>query len=517
MNTPSTTGLPVAAALCRQRRFLRSKRVRAVSLFVGCGLIAMWQFSFLVARARVEPKYKMRASSGMYEVDKFTYFLYYTGLYPVATTIAGPPQSKEGAREILKTRGDTLLTEWGHTTRYGDLGKALLFLPVAYLKGSAASPSVIPFHAFLFTLSLILLYAGFWRLHLEILGAAAVLFVGSDPFQLFEVYGNPNVFGWPITTAILVLALHLPFLTRLRPRLTPFLWLVPVITGVALSSVRQIRTEPVAIILSAAVCYLFLSRTPWTKRLALLGLLVSSFLAANKTWDAYFDFKLKQAERIVREAGGTPYPGPRDRFHMFWHPIWCGLGDFDTKYGYDLWKDQSAANYAFPILREKYKVKLPDWDGNSLVSKSDFWDEGRKYYKTPYEIPHYDEVLRGKVVHDVTHDPLWFAGILARRMVHALRDTTPVSLAVGNWRIEFPVFLGFAFVPLVLFLLWMRSWLLLKVMLFTLPLSCTSILVYALRGTTYYAIFNLLTAAVLLALILEAFLRWKDRRTANND
>ena len=101
--------------------------------------------------------------------------------------------------------------------------------------------------------------------------------------------------------------------------------------------------------------------------------------------------------------------------------------------------------------------------------------------------------------------------------MHALRDTTPVSLAVGNWRIEFPVFLGFAFVPLVLFLLWMRSWLLLKVMLFTLPLSCTGILVHALGGTTYYAIFNLLTAAVLLALILEAFLRWRDRRTAIND
>jgi hypothetical protein len=182
--------------------------------------------------------------------------------------------------------------------------------------------------------------------------------------------------------------------------------------GVLLASVRQIRPEPVAIAASAgrrlparAARLLAAARGAWPR------CSWPPFVATSLAWQVYFDRKFEQATRVVAAAGGRTYHGPRDRYHTFWHPLWCGLGDFGEKHGYE-WRDKAAARYAAPIVRDRYRAlgKEPDWPYL-------FWD------------PVYNEVLAEKIRYDITHDPIWYLEVLALRIGRVFTWTTPVRLA----------------------------------------------------------------------------------------
>ena len=169
--------------------------------------------------------------------------------------------------------------------------------------------------------------------------------MGSNPFQVSAVYYESNVFGWPITTTLLVLALHVPLLSGRRT--SPFYyWTLPLVTGLLLASIRQVRTEPVLVIAAAGLSYLFASSLRWRVRLALALLLGVCFLWGSHEWKQFFDRKFAEAYAVVKAAGGHTYDGPRQSHHFLWHALWCGLGDFDRKYGYP-WDDLAAEKYAF--------------------------------------------------------------------------------------------------------------------------------------------------------------------------
>lgn len=75
--------------------------------------------------------------------------------------------------------------------------------------------------------------------------------------------------------------------------------------------------------------------------------------------------------------------------HAIWSAVWEGLGDFDRSKGYT-WSDAAAE-------------KVAQAGGASTL-------------KTPEA----EAVLRALVLSDVRRDPLWFAGILARRLFATL-------------------------------------------------------------------------------------------------
>jgi hypothetical protein len=359
-----------------------------------------------------------------------------------------------------------------------------------------------------FVAALVALYIAFWWIGHPVLGILAVAFLGSNPFQLYEVYRNENVFGSMITSATLALALHLPLLGFRRPRRW-YTWAVPIATAAVLATMRQLRPEPKLLLLAAAACYLTMGGTRWRTRIALVAVLAVSFLGLSKAWDAWFEMKYQQARKVVVKAGGHPYPGPRELYHMAWHNIWCGLGDFDTKYGY-AWNDVAAARYAYPILEKEYGLDLPEWDGQALVYYDAHWDEAGKYYKTPYEMPHYGEVVRDKVLHDITHDPLWYLGILGQRAWRILSRTTPLRLTTRFVQVGLPIH-GLVAVPVLLLLVWDRRWAFVKLLCFTFPLSLTPLLVYSDRGTTYAAVYHLIAAALIIAGLVELVLHRRQR------
>jgi hypothetical protein len=504
MRTPIWSRRLLVRILRRPPRGPRRPSVLVIALL----LIAAWQWDFFRHAPRLDQRYVHREASGMNDEDRFLYFLYYLGLYPVIASeghlrMRGdePTHRKfraEAARRVVEESGNTLAMETRQTIRAGEMGRGLLYLPYAMWTGSARNPSLAPTHAVVFTFALGALFTALWWARDPVLGGVAVVLLGSNPYQLAEVHANENIFGWTISTGILALALTVPLLrTRGAGR---WAWLAPLLVGALLGTVRQIRPEPVAILAAAAAACLTLAHSSWLRRIALAALLVVTFTVSSRLWLAYFDHEFEQARQVVAAAGGRVYEGPRDRYHMFWHPFWCGLGDFGQDRGYQWW-DRAAYRYALPFMRARYEAlgRVPDW--RFLV-----WD------------PVYNEVLAAKVRHDISHHPFWYAGILIRRVWRVLTWTTPVRVAAGTWWVTLP-WNGLAVLPLLVALACTRSWTVLKLTLFPLGSSLSAILIFSgtIPGQTYSGWFHIMGAAVVVAAIVETLAypcrrRWRARQ-----
>ena len=491
-----------------QLRLFERVKLKRLVLFGALILIAIWQLSFVPGGRHLTNLYKNGASTGIQEgTDKFFYFYYHLGLFPVYSSQAVQGDSKEEAREIIEHHGDTLYMEYHHVVRAGDLGRIWTFLPKALFTGSTKNLSVLQTHIALFVFALLALFYSFWRQGYGALGLILIIFLGSNPFQLYEVYGNENVFSWPISVACLLLAFHLPLIlgSEKKKNFRPYYkWALPIATGLFLATVRQIRAEPAAMILGVTFVYLTVSGERWRNRFGLTLLLGLFYWSGAHFWQHYFDAKYEKAVQTVQAAGGDLYTGPREFNHSHWHPIFCGLGDFDKKYGYD-WNDPVGYAYARPFMEAKLGVKLPDMDG--CCATKVFYDAQKHYYMRPYEMPIYDVVLREKILHDITHDPLWYAGILWNRFKRNLRELPPPSLTIRQGTLPIPirawVFLMFFFALVAL-----KRWELVKLVVFTVPLGATSMLVYSYGGLSFYNIWHLVTAAIMVAVLLEVALSY---------
>jgi hypothetical protein len=509
--------------LSLQRHVTRGARGRFL-LIAGVLVIVLWQGVFFRHRypnvILRSTQHILRASGGVLGwQQEFVYFLYYLNLFPVATVTDQPLEySREGAQRVLETQGSTLVMERFWTIRYGDLLKTYLYLPQAYLTGSAADPRVMSTaNGVAWAIALLALYVALWSRGFGLLGAILVILLGSNPFQVTEAYGRNNVFSWVITTGVLLLALHVPILSDTRPS-KHYVGLLPVVAGLVLATVRQIRPEPVVVGLAIVLAYLTAhALRPRTRALMVL-LLAISFWVGTAAWEAYFDAKFREAHLKVKTAGGDPYDGPRHIHHFMWHAIWCGLGDFDTRYGY-AWNDVKGMEYAMPIMRSRgfVAVGYPPLEPRPFdaLTLGVYWDKARQYARTPFEVPEYVAVIREKVVHDMTHDPIWYLTILGKRLWRILTNATPPTLAMGDGReVSLPESALWGFLPIAVVpvLVRARSRFLLKILAFLLPLAATALLVYSGDGTVYYSVVHLIAFGYCVAWALEALLAWASPR-----
>ena len=485
------------------------RRWRSLTLLGGLAAIVLWQSVFYRhgdPETTLASSYRLTASTGVQPWQpEFVYFLYYLNLYPVVSVSNEPLEySVEGARRLIAERGETLAMDRYWTVRYGELAKTYLYLPHAWLKGRPVKLRMLPASALGFTVALAALFAAFWYVGETILGAILVVLMGSNPFQVNEVYANNNLFGWPISITLLMLALHVPLLYE-RWRRPAAVIALAMASGLLLGTFRQIRTEPVLV--AGALCLIYLTATRFRlwQRAAFILLLGAGFSSTATGWSGFFESKYREAWTAVKAAGGHTFDGTRQRHHFFWHALWCGLGDFDRKYGYE-WSDVKAFSYAWPILQQRgfvargFPLTAPDECCDPLTLGV-YWDEGRKYARTPQELPEYIEIIREKVLRDIRSDPLWYASILLKRLHRVIAESTPPSLAVGNgWSVSLPgrAIWGWLSIGVGLVLLWRADWRSLKLLAFTLPLAATAVLIYSDHGVTLYSVAHLVAFAILL-------------------
>jgi hypothetical protein len=488
-------------AMSRQRWLLR--RHRRLLLLLGLIAIPIWQAVVWQHAGRMTDAYHNTTTLGVFKDYRFVCFYRHLGLYPVTSELTLEDHSTAGCEAFITAHGDSLLMEYEIALRYGDLGQMFLFLPHAWLKGDCRDLSAVPANGVAFIIALMAAFAALWWLRLPLLGTFLVLIVGSNPFQLHEVYQVDNVFAWPITTLLLLLAVNAPMLAG-GCRQAVWRWSIPAISGVLLGSILQLRSEPALVLASVAVVYLTQARESWCRRIGMLLLLGVCFVVTKRTCEAYFNAKFVAARTVVENAGGHPYPGPRDFNHRHWHPLFMGLHDFDTKYGYR-WDDRHPALYAFPILQERYGIEIPEYDTDGWGFVDFYLDPGRKYRVEPQQLPHYSEVIRAHVLSRIFSDPLWYLTIVAKRLGRVLTETTPVRIGIGAWTIPIP-FSGWLFLPVLVLLCRCRHWLLGRFVCFGLATSIPAVAIFSDGGMCWYSVYHNFVAALCLAWLVETLI-----------
>jgi hypothetical protein len=474
----------------------RGKR-RVVVLLVGWALIVGWQVLFALAAPRLDRTYSNRYAIGMTNDREFLFFFKHLGLYPLKTRAPIRADTRAEAERQLRENAASLVMEEGHAFRMGERGQIFLYLPDAIWSGKTQGVSVALANGGGFVFALCALFGVLWWDRRPLLGLVLVAVLGSDPYQVYETYRMPNVFGWGVTSAILLLTAHLPLLRgRLSPRFT---WVLPVLSGLYLATVRTLRSDLLVLAVSVVAVYLIVA-LPWRRRLLMTGAFAAAYLGAAISWNAYFKHKFDQAGRVLAQAGGTPYTGPFVLYHPVWHNLALGLSDFDKKHGWK-WDDRMAYNLGVEALRRQYQMEIPPFRRYGyFIEKS--YDARGLYPVLAEELPHYYDVIRDRVLADVKGDPGWYLGILGHRTWRILTDTTPLQLEVDTHAVRMP-WSFLPVLPLMALCLATRRRFLGTLLLFTLPLSTTPLLIFSGMGATYTAIAHLIGAAVLATALVQ--------------
>jgi len=433
---------------------------------------------------------KREATTGLsYDNAKqFFYFFYYTGYFPLATLNDSLDYSLVGAYNEIKKNGKDLIMEYNHWSRLGENLRIITFYPNAIIKGSPENPSVKLFNAIVFVLAQLILFSGFFFNKKGILGAFIVVVTMFTPYFIYEIYVNQNIFGLLGSTFMITLGLLFPFLFRREKKSLIYIIFSIVISGILIGLMSEMRGEIIVVAASAILIVLFSKERKFLKVIFLLLFIFSLFETKNRI-RTYFDKKFDATYKLVVKYGGHPYSGKRIKQHRFWHPVFCGLGDFDKKYGYK-WNDKVAYNYAIPVLKEKYGLDLK-YSGKYYLDQ--YYDKDSLYYVKFDEIDEYEEVVKEKVLLDIKNDPLWYLKILFFRLIRILHVTAPFY-----W-------LGIPFLIILFIFIKERQYELLLLLVSSLPLSLTPFLIYSGGNATLNSFFPEITLGIILCFFSKYF------------
>jgi hypothetical protein len=448
---------------------------------------------------RLEPQSRQDASGLDYPYARsFVYFYYYTGHFPLSTLRTGAAYSKSSAIEEIEVNGRDLVMESGHWSRLGEHARIWAFMPDAWLRGSPKNPSVKTFNALLFFLGLFSLFHGLFRMgHIRL----AFLLPGMVlclPFFHYEVFSRQNLFGLQGSVFMLVMGLILPWCAaRKNNWMIHFLLLLMV--GFIIGVVAEMRNENIILLMACCVMILLGHEENIQKRLLYCGLLLLFTVGTRNGIQSYFQKKFDQTKILVAQKKGHLYTGKRIRGHQFWHPVFCGLGDFDRKYGY-AWKDQVAYQFAIPILRDRYQISYP-YHPDSLHFQA-WYDSARIYYIKFDEIEAYEKIMKEKVLNDIQKDPGWYFNILQKRIFRILHDCLPFSNA------------GFLFFPAIA-LLYIRKQRQSLALLLASSLPCAvPLLIHSGLGATLNPLYGVVSLALLIDFLAPYLIqKWQpDKR-----
>lgn len=502
----------MAQAIAREGLGPRSRS----TLMIAVLFITVWQLSVGLSSRRNDDSWRVHASAGVHHERDFTFYLRHLGLYPLVSHARIREDTRAEAERLLREHPESLRLDIGLTFRSGDRGRVYLYLFDSWLRGDSLHPVLLQSSAAGFILALQAFFFALWWLRRPLLGGMLVALIGSNPFQIFAVYSQDNVFGWAITSMLFAGALSLPLLHPFAPR-SKVPWALALTTGLFFATARTVRSETASMLVAIAVIYLVAPALSWRKRVAMLALMFASFSLAGSYYSRLFTRQVETVNLLVAQHGGTPYLGPVEPYHEFWHPVWCGLGDFDTRYGHQ-WNDTAAYTAAFGAMRLRSDLPrgLTSTDWLQRIS----YDGDGVYPLYFFEAPGYHAAIRDVTLAHIREAPGWYFTILAKRTQRILTDTTPATLAWANKRIALDsAWLGALWVAAFAWAIARRRRLDAMLLLLSTPLSLVPLVIYSGGGTTHYGCAHLFAVGVLSYRALLTLVRAGDAtallRTAN--
>jgi hypothetical protein len=417
--------------------------------------------------------------------ERFVYFQYYLGLFPVATLSENPGMSKEAALDELKKNGSELVMEVEHWSRLGEHARIWAYMPNAILRGSAKKPSVRLFNTLVFLGALLTLYLGFHAAGQSLAGTLVTLMGAITPYFIYEIFGRQNVFGLLGAGFFLLIGLHAK---SIFIGISKTYWIcITLLSAIIIGFLAEIRNETIILLASLLCLIIFAKHKHWLFKFGVAAMALLAVVGTRNGIKSWFNSEFEEAKQIVASHGGHVYNGPRIEGHRFWHPVFCGLGDFDNDHGYR-WDDVVAYQYAVPILNEKYHMNIKY---NGGFHTQNYYDADSMYYVKFDEIPEYEEVVKEKVVRDITNDPWWYVSILFKRLLAIFNQSLPIPFA------------GWLLIPAA-FLIWKErrfEWI--SLLLASLALVATPLLIYSGDGATFNALFGFISVAFIAVLIFE--------------
>ena len=420
------------------------------------------------------------------KAEKFAYFHYYTGDFPLATLNTDLKYSVKDAELEIEENGEDLIMEFQHWSRLGENARIWAFLPNSILAGSPQNPSIKLFNVLIFTFSLIILYTGFWKSKHALYGLILVIIINSTPFFHFEVFANNNIFAIIGSVFFIILGLNISLILNNDSKFIKAL-IIAFFSGSIIGFFSEFRNEISVLIVSLIFIYLLSNRIKFIFKLSLILVSFLTFYGSKMLIRNHFNHKFEKTTSLVENHHGHVYTGKRIPGHKFWHPVFCGLGDFDTEHGY-AWNDIVAYKYAVPILQNEYKMDIAY---SGLLHLDNYYDQDSLYYIKFDEIDDYETILKNKVLSDIGSNPLWYFKILGKRFIRTLSVTIPIPYV--GWLIFFILFRSFKKqIPNYH----------IKLIAISLPLSVTSMLIYSGDGATYNSVF---VYFVIMAIIFMLF------------
>jgi len=432
-------------------------------------------------------RYRIYHASGLRKgVYNYTYGLYYWGLFPVYSTyelnLGGPDKyNKDFARNLLVERGETLRMEYEHEIRFGEYFKFYLPYLASLVAGRPVKQEIGTINTFFFLFALFLILLEFYRCGRPVTGVFVSLLVSSSEFQALQL--RDNSFSYVITAAAFTIAMMAPFIfgRRMNP-----LWIAVrlAVASFFIIFCGNVRSTALSMVLGPPIVLLFYRRQQLRWKAVLLLSYFAIFAAVQKGVQAYFDYKIGQARNFVEAVGGVPYYGESLTTHPFWHPIWCGLADFDTKYKRE-WEDGEAFSKAVPELKKR------GWES----PRGDL-THGDKYLLSTS--PEYERVMRDFVIADIRNDPMWYLDIIAKRIKKTLTEWQEPRLDLFFCRLPLP----YSFWPYLvgaIVLLVLGMWSEIKLLMLTVPTATLAIVITTYTNGHYYFIAHLVCAGTVLA------------------
>lgn len=516
--------------MLRDRRLLRlfraahSRWLRPLVTVLGIIAILHWrttEFDSPAIIAKVSDA-KITFSHGIAADWQFVFFLKNLGLFPLAPpvssirhdpirhrdVVAVERDTPEEARRLIRTNAAGLRMDEGLTWRSGGFGRVYLYLYDLWKNPAHFdAPSVRPANQKAFDLSLVLLWLAFCSVWRPWMGGALVLLLGSNPLQIYSIYGEDNVFSWNITTMIALLALHVPLIfssagvSDCGVPVRRLLW-IPLASTLLLGLVRTVRSEPAALMASLLLVYATLSGVSWRERAKFIAALLISAALINKGTHAFFEAKIARTREVVRAAGGTPFPARKPLDHELWHPIWCGLKDFDTTYNREF-EDRAAFRAALPELERRAGRPL-GLDPNAWEQPNYPLEPTRRYLLVFGEYPGYDAAIRTVLLDQMRRTPRWYPTILAKRVERIITRTTPLTVIIRGEHHDYDSpLLGTFAICVMIFSIVVRRGRYALLILFSAPLSATALIISSDGGLTNYTLFHVFGVVCAAALCFE--------------
>lgn len=478
-------------------------------LIIALFLIFIQQLAIMTLRPQFDPDQKNNAVCGLAceyneRFREAAFFFYHFGEFPVFPETPMTEFNKDKILNDVKEGKNVLLNESGISYRVGDHGKVFLYFPDLLFsnEGKGAAPSLRLFAIILFNLSLILLFFNLYFAGYRYFALALTLVISNSEAILFQVYNENNIF-WLGPCAFMVGVSMLCVANRMKKSAWYFPVLLGAVFGFFSAVIREFRAEPffVALLIWLLVAGL---KVPFRNKLKFFGAGALTFVLLNFGFGIYWDYKLAQAKVFVSKNGGYEMPAKAtiQKYHEFWHPIWCGLGDFDTKYGFE-WNDFAAYGKIIPEMKEKYGISV-DWPGGKFLNQ--YWDYEKKYPVKIGEYPEYHEIAKRQVLDSISRDPVWYLTILGKRLIQIGKDVTDISFEMAGYRVIAFSFNGILLIVLLVLVSIfyskrhgrrMLDRFQILVLISSFSLSISALVVTTADGNAYSSIYHLVAFAML--------------------